>query len=618
MAKRKIIPIAEAMKKIMESDEELSGAESFHTDEEGYFDDWQCPFTDSSDDDDDITYTPQKSQRRGTPPHLRKLESPRKSENPRPKVKRPRSRSPHPSTPEQPWKTHTDPDVGPKLPRFVPARPPGVQLDKSKVYSPLDLFQLFFNNNVVRQLCSNTNKQARKRLAQGLQFKWVDVTPPEFLKYISLVIFMGLLKLGSVKAYWRQKNIFSVPFPRTVMPRDRWLFISSNIHMSDPAEDSVNDRKKGTPDYDPLFRLKPLMDEIKAACKSFYQPKKNLSIDERMVATKAKTGMTQYMKDKPTKWGFKLFILADSANGYTSNFNVYTGNAKSQTTSGHSYDAVVALLDKPILGCGYHIYCDNFYTSPKLFQHLSSLNFGACGTYREGRKDTPKSTVNAISKKSQRGSIRWIRDGNLLFVKWMDAREVSICSTIHQAYTSGEVTRRQKKRDGTWEFISIPVPTPILEYNKNMGGVDLSDQLIQYTTAHHKVMRWYKTMFLHFVDIAACNSYILHKELCAEQETNPLTHRAFMEELSAQLARVPLETQFPEITMVANKKTEHIPVPIAPLDPDKPEHRPADVRKYCEHCKVGKGYNKTPWQCGACKVPLCNFLERPCFAQWHS
>ncbi|KAF3845751.1 hypothetical protein F7725_002829 [Dissostichus mawsoni] len=37
---------------------------------------------------------------------------------------------------------------------------------------------------------------------------------------------------------------------------------------------------------------------------------KDLAVDERMVATKAKTGMTQYMRDKPTKWGMKLFVLA--------------------------------------------------------------------------------------------------------------------------------------------------------------------------------------------------------------------------------------------------------------------------------------------------------------------
>ena len=57
----------------------------------------------------------------------------------------------------------------------------------------------------------------------------------------------------------------------------------------------------------------------------FYQPDRNVSIDERMVKSKARSGIRQYIKDKPTKWGFKLWVLADSQSGYTVDFNVYTG-----------------------------------------------------------------------------------------------------------------------------------------------------------------------------------------------------------------------------------------------------------------------------------------------------
>lgn len=135
--------------------------------------------------------------------------------------------------------------------------------------------------------------------------------------------------------------------------------------------------------------------------------------------------MTQYIKDKPTKWG------ADSSNGYTSSFTMYTGKAKLTTGFGLSYDAVVGLLDKPHLGSGYHIYCDNFYTSPQLFRHLSSLHFRACGTYIQGRKDTPKSTVNALSKKSQRGTISWIRDDDLLFKDKRGVHLLDYPSSLH-------------------------------------------------------------------------------------------------------------------------------------------------------------------------------------------
>ena len=59
--------------------------------------------------------------------------------------------------------------------------------------------------------------------------------------------------------------------------------------------------------------------------------------------SKARSGIRQYMKDKPTKWGLKLWVLADSTNGYTVDFNVYIGKDASKDTSEHGlgYDVVV-------------------------------------------------------------------------------------------------------------------------------------------------------------------------------------------------------------------------------------------------------------------------------------
>ncbi|KAK2899637.1 hypothetical protein Q8A73_012766 [Channa argus] len=150
-----------------------------------------------------------------------------------------------------------------------------------------------------------------------------------------------------------------------------------------------------------------------------------------MVATKAKTGMTQYMRDKPTKWGLNLFALPDSSNGYTVDFNVYWGKSQTSSEHGLAYEAVMKLIQPALLGTGYHVYMDNFYTSPKLFMDLHDVKYGACGTYRENRRGCTKGRENAISKKSDRGTIRWIREGPLIFVKWMDRCLCALPSTQH-------------------------------------------------------------------------------------------------------------------------------------------------------------------------------------------
>lgn len=67
---------------------------------------------------------------------------------------------------------------------------------------------------------------------------------------------------------------------------------------------------------DRLCKLLPLIKYLRGRCLDLYQPVMELSVDERMVKSRARCHMIQYMKNKPTKFGFKLRVVADPS-GYT-------------------------------------------------------------------------------------------------------------------------------------------------------------------------------------------------------------------------------------------------------------------------------------------------------------
>ncbi|XP_062865090.1 piggyBac transposable element-derived protein 4-like [Trichomycterus rosablanca] len=433
------------------------------------------------------------------------------------------------------WHDITDVDEAPSIPKFLPKRPPGLQLLSNTVYSPLQLFQLFFSTSVVKTIVDNTNKYAEIRAAANPSYKWIPLSVREFYKFIALVIYMGIVKLKSVADYWSGKEYYRLHYTAKVMTGKRFLAISSNLHLCDPKEDEDNTRRKGTSTYDKLFKLKPLYTELLTACRTYFQPDKDISIDERMVASKAKIGLKQYMKAKPTKWSYKMFVLADSTTGYTWNFFIYEGKQSVCSGQGLSYDSVMSLMDFALLGKGYHLYTDSFYTSPMLYLDLLKKETLACGTIRTNRKGYPRTKINDLTRQAKRGTIRWHRCGQLLFVKWMDTREVVVCSTMHKAYDGDTVMRRVKNQEGVRNKVNVPVPAAVKDYNRHMGGVDLSDTLISYHNALHKTVKWYETLFYHFIDIGIVNSFILHQQISKTNAQEALTQKLFREKLMSEL-----------------------------------------------------------------------------------
>ena len=245
---------------------------------------------------------------------------------------------------------------------------------------------------------------------------------------------------------------------------------------------------------------------MKAKCFEFYQPRKEISIDERMVKSKSRCHFRQYMRNKPTKWGFKLWVLADMT-GYTVDFDIYTGKSTEKSESGLGYDVVMRLV-QPLTFQGYELYVDNFYSSPDLFVDLRKSGITATGTFRSNRRGLPTEVVllKAALEKAQvpRGAGYYYRDKktNIVYCVWKDTRVVSVMSTCHPGHHSEiMVSRSCTGADGKRMTTEIPRPIPIEQYNRFMGGVDKSDQYLAYHNVLRKTVRYWKTLFYHMIGL---------------------------------------------------------------------------------------------------------------------
>ena len=244
---------------------------------------------------------------------------------------------------------------------------------------------MFFDDNVIQMLVDGTNLHVADLIARKTNLtprsrwrKWRPVNLQEMKAVLAIIINMGIIHQPDIPSYWKTSWESNIPFFHDVMPRDRFENIYWGLHIV-PSSTTPTRR---------INKIRPLLDTLLPAFQAALRPGREIAIDETMVGFKGVVGFRQYCPLKPTKWGLKSFVLADSKTGFVLDIIPYTG-AETKDIFLSACDStlpmltqVVLALSQKYLGKGHHIYADRLYSSVPLVTALESrthLLYWDCG-----------------------------------------------------------------------------------------------------------------------------------------------------------------------------------------------------------------------------------------------
>jgi hypothetical protein len=286
--------------------------------------------------------------------------------------------------------------------------------------SPLDIFEIFFSPEMFTHIHKETNRYAKQQINKKKQegslspksifAPWNTVKQKEIKKFCDNHTHKHVTK-SSLRDYWSSRPIIHTPYAASVgMSRDRFLAILTMFHLNN------NDAKaaRGQPGYDPLSKIRPVIDTLTTKFQDMYTPEEQLTINEAICPFSGRIFFHVYIKGKPHKYGIKIFELCQAKSGYVYNLDVYTGAHPTNSEHNTALSVVDRLCDK-IKGKGHCVYMDRWFSSPKIFDHLWGCKTKAVGTVMSNRKEMPK---QAFSEKLKKGEIVSRQRDHLLAIKW--------------------------------------------------------------------------------------------------------------------------------------------------------------------------------------------------------
>jgi len=504
-------------------------------------------------------------------------------------------------------------------PRFPFSGQPGIQVPLADDHDPVTYLRLFLDDDIMDIIVTETNRYAEQTLMRTPQRRlsrtrnWEPISKDDMWLFFGVLILQGIVHKPQQRWYWSTNRLLETPIFRKVMSEYKFSLIMKFLHFTNNDDFDPNTH--------PAPKLKKIWEVYQALLANFqkvYTPNRDISIDESLMAYKGRLSWIQYIATKRARFGVKFYTLCESQTGYIWNSILYTGKGTKMTEKYAEYglasSSVLSLADQ-LLGKGYCITMDNFYTSPELLDILIKNKTDAYGTVRSNRRNLPD---DFGKEKLKRGDVRAWQKGKMMALRWKDKKDVCVMSTVHNAASTVVKTKGGK---------DVQKPNAVLDYNHTMGGVDKADQeLTFYPVMRKQQKRYYKKIFRHLLEQCLWNAYVLFLQNNPRAQTGMKTveHADFLWMTADRLLQDYLPVQDdarkpgrrsviqgnPE-RLRGRHFMEHVP----------PTEKKREPTRMCVVCcsrrrPDGKKVRKeTRYHCPDCDVGLCAI---PCFKDYHT
>ena len=375
-------------------------------------------------------------------------------------------------------------------------------------------WRLIVDEAILKHIKNCTEKEARRALEKD---DWC-LPLGELDAFLGILYLRGVTESKNVEVdlMWSEK--YGFPFIKNVMSRDRFREIMRFLRFDDKSTRSIRLQS------DKFALVSEVFDKFVSNSQACYIPGPFITVDEQLFPSKTRCPFTQFMPDKPDKYGQKFFVATDKESKYVINMFPYLGKEDKRPDGERLGDHVVKRLVDPYLNKGRNVTCDNYFTSLKLAEFLKSKKTTLVGTVNRARREVPVCVKQA--KEKLYSTKAFAKEGITLTVyQGKSMKNVVLLSSMHSDVSTENDTKSK--------------PNTVLFYNSTKYGVDVVDQMARKYSVKSASRRWPIHTFFNILDFAGINAWIRYRDITKEK----ISRREFLFKLGEELTQELLDSR---------------------------------------------------------------------------